>query len=109
MSLMRTIREFCSWQPQVPVWRQLLGIFFFQLLGLFLLGGGLLLQLRGVGPVTHMVRGQPPRSTGGPWLLYVLGTGVILLSLAHTMQTFKAWRQERQVPPGRVMRRPKLR
>lgn len=104
MSLMRTIREFWDWTPRVPVWRQLLGIFLFQLLGLLLIGGGLLLRLRGGASVTYAVSGQPPRPTGGPWLLYVLGVGLMLLTLAHTRQTFRAWRRKRRVAPGQPVR-----
>ncbi|GAB3834058.1 hypothetical protein [Hymenobacter jeollabukensis] len=101
MSLLRTIREFCDWTPRVPVWRQLLGVFLPQLLSLFLLGGGVLLQLRGAESVTYVVHGQLPRPTGGPWLLYVLGGGIMLFSLSYTLQTFNSWRRTKQVPPGR--------
>ncbi|RAK70382.1 hypothetical protein DLM85_05965 [Hymenobacter edaphi] len=108
MSLLRTIREGCDWTPRVPAWRQLLGIFPPQLVGLGFIGLGLWLQLRGAESVTYVVHGQPPRPTGGPWLLYVLGGGIMLLSLSYTVQTFNSWRRQKQVPPGRLGRRHRL-
>jgi hypothetical protein len=90
MSLVRTIRKFCARTPPIPVWRQLLSIFLGQLLWLGFVGLGLVLQLRGVESVSYSAYAQPPRPTGGPWLLYLLGAGLMLLFLPYKRREFRA-------------------
>ncbi|WP_139361991.1 hypothetical protein [Hymenobacter sp. CRA2] len=100
---MAAIREQGSGRAGAPRWRQLLGIFTGQLVGLSFIGLGLLLDWRGVHSFAYPSGGRA--QTGTPVLLYLLGAGLMLLFLAPTAHALRAWRRASPQSTKPVQRR----